>query len=71
MDFSDPDGLSRSMQGAGVLYNTYWIRFARGRMTFDRAAENTGTLFEAAQRAGVGRIVHFSVTNPSAGSRLP
>ena len=40
-------------------------------MTFDRAAENTRTLFEAAQRAGVGRIVHFSVTNPSAGSRLP
>ena len=71
MDFSDPDGLRRSMEGADVLYNTYWIRFARGRMTFDRAAENTGTLFEAARRAGVGRIVHFSVTNPSSESRLP
>ena len=71
MDFSDPDGLRRSMEGAGVLYNTYWIRFARGRMTFDRAAENTGTLFEAAQRAGVERIVHFSVSNPSPSSRLP
>ncbi len=71
LDFSDPDGLSRSMQGAGVLYNTYWIRFARGRMTFDRAAENTRTLFQAAERAGVGRIVHFSVTNPLSGSRLP
>ena len=30
LDFSDPDGLCRSMKGAGVLYNTYWIRFARG-----------------------------------------
>ena len=28
LDFSDPDGLRRSMQGAGVFYNTYWIRYA-------------------------------------------
>ena len=33
--------------------------------------ENTGTLFEAAKSAGVGRIVHFSVTNVSSGSGLP
>ena len=33
--------------------------------------ENTRTLFEAAKSAGVGRIVHFSVTNPSSGSGLP
>ena len=71
LDFSDPDGLRRSMEGAGVLYNTYWIRYARGRMTFDHAVENTGTLFEAAVGAGIGRIVHFSVTNPSPGSKLP
>ena len=70
LDFSDPDGLRRSMGGAGVLYNTYWIRYARGQMTFDRAVTNTGTLFEAAA-AGVGRIVHFSVTNPSHDSELP
>ena len=71
LDFSDPDGLCRSMEGAGVLYNTYGIRFAHGQMTFDRAVENTGTLFEAAVGAGVGRIVHFSVTNVSKGSELP
>ena len=71
LDFSDPDGLCRSMQGAGVFYNTYWVRYAHGRITFDLAAENTGTLFEAARRAGVGRIVHFSVTNPSSESALP
>ena len=40
-------------------------------MTFDRAAGNTGTLFDAAERAGVERIVHFSVSNPSPSSRLP
>ena len=71
LDFADPDRLSRSMQGAGVFYNTYWIRYARGRITFDLAVENTGKLFEAAKRAGVGRIVHFSVTNASPESRLP
>ncbi len=71
LDFSDPDELRRSMEGAGVLYNTYWIRYARGRITFDHAVENTRTLFEAAVGAGVGRIVHFSVTNPSNGCDLP
>ena len=71
LDFSDTDGLRRSMQGAGVFYNTYWIRYAHGRITFDLAVENTRTLFEAAERAGVGRIVHFSVTNVSPDSRLP
>ncbi len=71
LDFSDPDGLCRSMQGAGVFYNTYWVRYAHGRITFDLAVENTRTLFEAARRAGVGRIVHFSVTNPSPESALP
>ncbi len=71
LEFSDPDGLRRSMDGAGILYNTYWIRYARGGMTFDRAVENTGTLFEAAVGAGVGKIVHFSVTNASHCSELP
>ena len=71
LDFSDPDGLYRSMQGAGVLYNTYWVRFERGRTTFDRAVENSSVLFEAAAKVGINRIVHISVSNASSGSRLP
>ncbi len=71
LDFSDPDGLRRSMEGVGVLYNTYWIRFGRGRNTFEQAVENSRVLFEAAAQAGVGRIVHFSVANASSESRLP
>ena len=71
LDFSDRDGMRQSMQGAGVFYNTYWIRYAHGPITFDLAVENTRPLFEAAERAGVGRIVHFSVTNPSSESGLP
>ena len=71
LNFADPDGLRRSMEGAGVLYNTYWVRFARGQTTFDLAVENSTALFEAAAKAGVGRIVHFSVTNAASDSRLP
>ncbi len=58
------------MGGAGVLYNTYWVRYAYGRTTFDLAVANTRTLVEAAKRAGVRRIVHLSVSNASSGSGL-
>ena len=71
LDFSDGDGLRRAMEGADVLYNTYWVRFARGETTFERAVENSRALFEAARDAGVTRIVHISITNASSGSRLP
>ena len=59
------------MQGVGVLYNTYWVRFPRGRTTFDLAVENSKALFEAAESAGVDRVVHFSVANASTESGLP
>ena len=59
------------MQGAGILYNTYWVRFGRGRTTFDQAVENSKVPFDAAARAGVGRIVHFSVANASTEAKLP
>ena len=71
LDFSDRAALSRSMEGAEVLYNTYWIRFERGDTTFDGAVENSKLLFEAAIDAGISKIVHISVSNPSPNSPLP
>ena len=59
------------MQGAGVLHSAYSLRFGRRGTTFDQAVENSKVLFEAAAKAGVGRIVHFSVANASSKSRLP
>ena len=59
------------MDRCSVLYNTYWVRFGRGRTTFDQAVENSKVLFDAAARAGVGRIVHFSVANASTEAKLP
>ncbi len=54
-----------------VLVNTYWVRFDRGENTQPRAVENTHKLINAASHAGVKRIVHISITNPSANSPLP
>ncbi len=69
--FDDPVALARSLEGVSTLYNTYWVRFDRGETTFANAVEHSRMLFFAAQRAGVGRIVHVSITNPSIGSSLP
>jgi uncharacterized protein YbjT (DUF2867 family) len=69
--FDDPAALVRSLEGITTLYNTYWVRFERGRTTFANAVANSRVLFEAARRAGVARIVHVSIANPSLDSPLP
>jgi NADH dehydrogenase len=69
--FDDPLELGRSLEGITTLYNTYWIRFERGGTTFAKAVANSRALFEAARRAGVARIVHLSIANPSLDSPLP
>jgi nucleoside-diphosphate-sugar epimerase len=71
LDFTDPARLAEALRGAHTLYNTYWVRFARGRVDHDAAVANSRVLFEAASRAGVRRIVHVSITNPSLGSPYP
>lgn len=63
--FERPDALAESLRGVRVLYNTYWVRFNHRRFTYARAVRNTLALFEAARRAGVERVVHVSITNPS------
>jgi nucleoside-diphosphate-sugar epimerase len=65
------DSLRESLAGADTLYNTYWVRLERGSTTFDRAVENTATLFRAAKDAGVRRVVHISVANSSPTSPYP
>lgn len=70
LDFSDIDGLSEALAGVSVLYNTYWVRFAVQTNGHSNAYRNTLNLFEAAKRAGVERIVHLSIANPSLTSQL-
>jgi NADH dehydrogenase len=69
--FDDPAELTKSLRGATTLYNTYWVRFSHGRVTFDQAVENTKALIKAAEEANVRRIVHLSITNASEDSPLP
>ena len=70
-NFDNPDQLVESLRGATVLYNTYWVRFNyKSDFQHSAAVENTKILFDAAKRAGVERVVHVSITNPSEDSPL-
>ena len=70
-NFDNPSQLTKSLQGVTTLYNSYWIRFPYGQVTFNGAVENTRTLIECAEEAGVRRIVHISITNASEESPFP
>jgi len=69
--FDDPLALTRALEGVTTLYNTYWVRFNHGPTTFSSAIANSRMLFDAARRAGVARVVHVSIANPSIDSPLP
>jgi NADH dehydrogenase len=70
-NFGRPDDLAASLEGASALYNTYWVRFNyRGEFGHAEAVRNTRVLFDAARQAGVRRVVHVSITNPSEDSPL-
>jgi uncharacterized protein YbjT (DUF2867 family) len=69
-NFERPDELATALSGARVLYNTYWVRFNHRDFSHADAVANTLVLFEAARQAGVERIVHVSITNPSEESPL-
>jgi NADH dehydrogenase len=68
--FDQARKLIESLHGVDVLYNTYWVRFNHRTFTHAEAVDNTLRLFDAARKAGVRRIVHVSITNPSANSVL-
>ena len=68
--FDEPGKLTEALDGVTVLYNTYWVRFNHPRFTHADAVRNTQVLFQAAKAAGVKRVVHISITNPSEDSPL-
>ncbi|MDM8544034.1 NAD(P)H-binding protein [Desulfococcaceae bacterium HSG9] len=69
-NFDNPEKLTESLKGVSVLYNTYWVRFNHKMFTHADAVKNTVTMFKTAKDAGVKRIVHISITNPSEDSNL-
>lgn len=68
LDLSDTEGLRRSLTGVDTLYNTYWVRFPRGDISFDAAVEGSTALFGAAVEAGVRHVVHISITHADVAS---
>jgi len=70
LQFSNRNALVESLRGVDVLYNTYWIRFPHSGLGFDDAVANTQNLISAAAEAGVRKVVHVSVSNPSPDSEL-
>jgi uncharacterized protein YbjT (DUF2867 family) len=71
LDFADPAGLADSLRGARALVNTYWVRFAHGEASHERAVTQSRALLRAAADAGVGRVVQVSITHPAADSPYP
>jgi len=71
LQFADRKRLAIALRGANTLYNTYWVRFPHAGLDFDRAVANTGVLMQAAVEAGIRKVVHISVSNPSLDSPFP
>lgn len=65
LDFTDERGLVEALRGAAVFYNTYWVRFNYQDFSYAEALTNSRKLLRACREAGVGRLVHLSITNPS------
>lgn len=70
-NFDNPEKLTESLKAVSVLYNTYWVRFDHKDFNHTQAIGNSLVLFKAAKEAGVKRIVHISIANPSMDSKLP
>lgn len=69
LDF-DPAHLRRELAGADAFVNTFWVRIPWKGRGFASAVERSATLFAAARDAGVGRVVHVSVSNARKDSGL-
>jgi uncharacterized protein YbjT (DUF2867 family) len=70
-DTDRPGELAAALGGIETLFNTYWLRFPRGRSTFERAVGRSAALLAAAREAGVRRVVHVSVVNATSDAETP
>ena len=41
LNFDAAREMAANLEGADVLYSTYWVRFPRGNLTFDQAVQKT------------------------------
>jgi NADH dehydrogenase len=70
IDYGNSASITAALRDVETLYNTAWVRFERGRATFEEQVQRTGILMRAARAAGVRRVVHISVVGADANSPL-
>ena len=63
--FDDDGGLVAALRGVDTLYNTYWRRFGSPGAGFADIVAQSELLIDAASKAGVRRVIQFSVSNAS------
>jgi uncharacterized protein YbjT (DUF2867 family) len=69
--WDDPEALAEAFEGVTTFYDTYWMRQGDSSGSYDVAVERCIAMIEAAEAAGVERIVHLSVAHPSLDSPYP
>jgi NADH dehydrogenase len=62
----DDESLRAALGGIDTVYVTYWMRFPRGRSTWDEMVGNIARLSTSARDAGLRRLVYISVSNARA-----
>lgn len=69
--WNEPERLTSAFEGVTTFYNTYWMRTGDDAGNFDLVVDRSFQMIQAAEAAGVERIVHLSVGNPSLDSPYP
>jgi NADH dehydrogenase len=74
-NFDNPDKLVKSLEGAEVLYNTYWVRFnfsgRKVQFEHNTAVEKHPEIIQRRQGPRVSGVSsHVSIANPSEDSQL-
>ncbi len=70
LQFQDAPSLIATLRKSTILINTYWIRYPAKGITHETAVQNIGFLVQCAKQAGIQKIIHISVSNPSPDSQL-
>jgi NADH dehydrogenase len=70
LQFQDASLLISALQKSTILINTYWIRYPAKGISHETAVQNIGFLVQCAKQAGIQKIIHMSVSNPSPDSQL-
>jgi NADH dehydrogenase len=70
LQFQDASSMIDALRKTDIFINTYWIRYPANGVTHDTAVQDIDFMVQCAKKAGVKKIIHISVSNPSKDSKL-